>query len=161
MISSRSVIEEKVSLGRNTKIWHFCNIYGDVQIGDDCAVGSYVELRGVQGRVKIGDRVKIHSFSFIDGPATLEDDVFIGGGVIAGNQRYPPFGTVRGVHIMQGAIIGNGATLLPGVIIGKNAVVGAGATVSSDVADNCLVVGFPARVVGDRTSYNENMVRWK
>lgn len=136
-------------VGTGTKIWHYCNIYG-CKIGKDCNIGSFVEI---QKDVVIGDRCFISSHSFICSLVTIEDDVFIGHGVVTINDVYPPSrrrtGTNKawkGTLIKKGATIGSNATLLP-VTIGENAVVGAGSVVTKDVPANCVVAGNPAKVI--------------
>ena len=148
MISKTAIIKES-RIGKGTNIWEFANIYG-CKIGNNCNIGSYVEL---QSDVTIGNNVIISSHSFICSLVTIEDDVFIGHGVMTTNDLHPPSFRRTGSKeywkktlIKKGAVIGSNATLLP-VVIGENAEVGAGAVVTKDVPDNCIVVGNPARVV--------------
>ncbi|MFC1801176.1 acyltransferase [Nanoarchaeota archaeon] len=138
-------------IGDRTKIWEFVNIYG-CEIGINCNVGSYVEI---QKDVKIGNNVNISSHSFICSLVTIEDDVFMGHGVMTINDIHPPSRKRTGIAdwkktlIKKGAVIGSNATLFP-VVIGENAVIGAGAVVTKDVPDNCVVVGNPAKIVGKK-----------
>jgi acetyltransferase-like isoleucine patch superfamily enzyme len=113
-------------------------------------IGSYVEIGG---EVKIGDHVSISSHSFICSLVEIKDDVFIGHGVMTINDLYPPSFKRTGskkswkkTFIKKGAVIGSNATLFP-VTIGKNSIVGAGAVVTKDVPDNCIVAGNPAKVI--------------
>lgn len=144
-----------VTLGRNVKIYSFVNAYG-CKIGDETRVGAFVEI---QKGVKIGRRCKISSHSFLCEGVTVEDNVFIGHGVMFTNDKYPratnPDGSPQSqenwkvvpIVVKQGASIGSNATILAGVTIGENAMVGAGAVVTRDVAANTTVAGVPAKPV--------------
>jgi UDP-2-acetamido-3-amino-2,3-dideoxy-glucuronate N-acetyltransferase len=152
-------IADSVRLGQNVKIHHpdQVNLYG-CSIGDDTRVGSFVEI---QKNAFIGARCKISSHSFICEGVTVEDEVFIGHGVMFTNDRYPratnPDGSSQGeadwsvqpTRVKRRASIGSNATIISGVTIGECALIGAGAVVTKDVADYAVVSGVPARVVGD------------
>ena len=142
-------IIKNCKIGKNTKIWNFVNLY-ECKIGDNCNIGSYVEI---QKDVKIGNNVIISSHSFICSLVTIEDNVFIGHGVMTINDINPPSKRRTGstkewkkTLIKEGASIGSNATLFP-VIIGKNAIIGAGAVVTKDVPDNVVVIGVPAKII--------------
>jgi len=142
---AETAIVKNSKIGKGTKIWNFANVYG-CEIGENCMIGSYVE---VQNDVKLGNNVRVQSHSFLCSLVTIEDNVFIGHGVMTINDVHPPSGDSskwKPTLIKQGAVIGSNATLLP-VTIGRNAVVGAGAVVTKDVPDNCTVVGNPARII--------------
>ena len=142
-----------VTLGRDVKIYSFVNAYG-CEIGDETRVGAFVEI---QKGVKIGRRCKISSHSFLCEGVTVEDNVFIGHGVIFTNDKYPRATNQDGspqseedwavvpIVVKRGASIGSNATILAGVTIGENAMVGAGAVVTRDVAANTTVAGVPAK----------------
>lgn len=144
-----------VQLGDDVLIYSFVNAYG-CEIGDETRVGAFVEI---QKGVKIGRRCKVSSHSFICEGVTIQDNVFVGHGVMFTNDKYPratnPDGTpqdqsdwdvIRTV-VKKGASIGSNATVLPGVTIGENALIGAGAVVTRDVPDGATVSGVPARIV--------------
>jgi acetyltransferase-like isoleucine patch superfamily enzyme len=132
-------------IGENTKIWHFVNLYG-CEIGDNCLIASFVEI---QPDVKVGNNVRIQSHSFLCSLVTVEDDVFIGHGVMTINDVKPPSqdpSKWKPTLIKKGAVIGSNATLFP-VTIGENSIVGAGSVVKEDVPDNCIVAGNPAKII--------------
>jgi acetyltransferase-like isoleucine patch superfamily enzyme len=139
-------------IGEGTKIWHYVNLYG-CKIGRNCNIGSFVEI---QKGVVIGDNVVVSSHTTLCSLVEVEDDVFIGHGVVTVNDLYPPSrkrtGTDAGwkkTLIKRGASIGSNATLLP-VVIGEGATVGAGAVVTKDVPPGCVVAGNPARVISGK-----------
>jgi acetyltransferase-like isoleucine patch superfamily enzyme len=149
-------ISNTVNLGRDVKIFHpdLVNLYG-CTIGDETKVGTFVEI---QKNAFIGARCKISSHTFICEGVTIEDEVFIGHGVMFTNDRQPR-ATSNGklqteadwkvipTRVKRGASIGSGAVILCGITIGAGAMIGAGAVVTHDVADGDTVVGVPARVM--------------
>jgi len=144
-----TTIINNASIGKGTKIWHFANVYGCI-IGENCTIGAYTE---VQNDVRIGNNVIISSHSFICSLVEIEDNVFIGHNVMTINDLHPPSYKRTGSKeywkktlIREGAIIGSNVTLLP-VTIGENSEVGAGAVVTKNVPDNCIVLGNPARII--------------
>jgi acetyltransferase-like isoleucine patch superfamily enzyme len=148
-------IAPDVKLGRDVKIFAFVNLYG-CEIGDETKVGTFVEI---QKGVRIGKRVKISSHTFICEGVTVEDNAFIGHGVMFINDRYPraanPDGSLQTeadwqvvpTIIRRGASIGSNVTILCGVTVGEGAIVGAGSVVTRDVAPFTVVAGNPARVL--------------
>ena len=137
-----------VRLGKDVKIADFVNLYECV-IGDESMIGAFVEI---QKNVTIGKRCRVQSHTFICEMVTLEDEVFIGHGVMFINDKAPTVKktlarsyTMEKVLVKKGATIGTGAIIMAGVTIGENAFVGAGAVVTKDVPDNTTVVGSPAK----------------
>jgi UDP-2-acetamido-3-amino-2,3-dideoxy-glucuronate N-acetyltransferase len=152
-------VNENVRLGKNTKVFYpaLVNLYGCV-IGDETRVGPFVEI---QSDAAVGALCKISSHSFICSGVTIEDEVFIGHGVMFINDLYPcatnDDGTFQNVGdwelvttlVKRRATIGSNATIMGGITIGQHAMVGAGAVVTRDVPDYAIVIGVPARVIGD------------
>ena len=146
-------------LGNQVKIFHptLVNIYG-CTIGDDTKIGTFVEI---QKNAMIGRRCKISSHTFICEGVTIEDEVFIGHGVMFTNDLYPQATNEEGqlqteadwqvvpTLVKRRASIGSHATILAGVTIGENALIGAGAVVTHDVPSYAIMVGVPARQIGD------------
>jgi UDP-2-acetamido-3-amino-2,3-dideoxy-glucuronate N-acetyltransferase len=150
------MIGKDVKLGRNVKIFQpdLVNLYG-CTLGDETKVGAFVEI---QKNATIGARSKISSHTFICEGVTIEDEVFVGHGVVFINDRYPR-ATAQGrlqteadwavvpTRVKKGASIGSGVVVLCGVTIGEGAMIGAGAVVTKDVPDGTIVAGVPARRV--------------
>lgn len=146
-------IAHDVDLGENVYLAEFINLYG-CKVGDNCKIGTFVEI---QKNASVGNNCKISSHSFICEGVTIEDDVFVGHGVVFINDIYPRATGSRGqlqteqdwtvepTLVKRGASIGSGATILARVTIGENAIVGAGSVVTRDVAADTIVAGNPAR----------------
>jgi len=147
-------IAPSVKLGRDVKLSKFINLYG-CEIGDETKIGAFVEI---QKNATVGKRCKISSHTFICEGVIIEDNVFIGHGVMFINDSYPRATAAGGslqteadwkvekTVIKKGASIGSGATILANLCIGENAIVGAGAVVTKDVPPNTIVAGNPAKV---------------
>lgn len=151
-------VAESVELGENVKIFHpqLVNLYG-CKIGSNTKIGAFVEI---QKGASIGENCKVSSHTFICEGVTVEDDVFIGHGVVFINDVYPRATSdgklqteadwaVVPTLIKKGASIGSGAVILCGITIGEKALIGAGAVVTKDIPENAIVAGVPARFIRD------------
>ncbi len=152
-------ITKDVKIGSGARIFQpdLVNLYG-CTIGDSTKIGAFVEI---QKNARIGARCKISSHTFICEGVFIEDEVFVGHGVMFINDLYPGATTADGqlqteadwkvveTRIKRRASIGSNATLLAGITIGESALIGAGAVVTRDVPDYAIAAGVPARVIGD------------
>ena len=148
-------IASDVKLGKNVRIYDFVNLYG-CRIGDRTKIGTFVEI---QKNATVGKNCKISSHSFICEGVTIEDEVFIGHGVMFINDKYPraanPSGALQTeedwevvpTRVKAGASIGSNATILCGITIGEGTVIGAGSVVTNDVPDNVIAAGNPAKIM--------------
>jgi acetyltransferase-like isoleucine patch superfamily enzyme len=148
-------ISADVKLGKDVRLSSFINLYG-CTIGDETKIGAFVEI---QKNANIGNRCKISSHTFICEGVVIEDNVFIGHGVMFTNDSYPRATAANGelqteadwkvepTVIKKGASVGSGATILCNISVGENAIVGAGSVVTKDVPPNAIVAGNPARLL--------------
>ena len=150
-------ISTDVKLGERVRIAHphLVNLYG-CSVGDDTRISAFVE---VQKNAIVGARCKLSSHAFVCEGVTIEDEVFVGHGVMFTNDRYPRAATTDGalqtdadwtvvpIIVRRGASIGSGSTILCGIEIGEDAIVGAGSVVTRDVPAGTIVAGNPARVL--------------
>lgn len=154
---SQSCVSGDVRLGEGVWLAPFVNLYG-CEIGEGTRIGAFVE---VQRDARIGRRCKVSSHSFICSGVTIEDEVFVGHGVVFINDRYPRATDSDGFPqteqdwrlertvVRRGASIGSGAVIMCGVEIGERAMVAAGALVTRDVPPNMIVAGHPAQKRAD------------
>ena len=152
-VSDTVVMEEGVQVFQPALV----NLYG-CRIGAGTRIGAFVEI---QKNARIGQRCKISSHSFVCEGVRIDEEVFIGHGVMFTNDTYPRATNEQGelqteadwqvepTHVKRRASIGSNATIRSGVTIGEGALVGAGAVVVADVPDHAIVAGVPARVMGD------------
>ena len=160
-------IAADVKLGTGVRIFQpdLVNLYG-CSIGADSKVGAFVEI---QKNVRIGERCKVSSHSFICEGVEIQDEVFVGHGVMFTNDIYPRAANADGspqteadwtvvrTLVKRRASIGSNATIIAGVTIGEGALVGAGAVVTHDVPDFAIVAGVPALVIGEVSDRGSEM----
>jgi UDP-2-acetamido-3-amino-2,3-dideoxy-glucuronate N-acetyltransferase len=147
-------VDQDVSIGDGSSIWHLAQVRSGARLGVECIVG-----RGayIGPGVVLGDRCKIQNYALVYEPAKLGNGVFIGPAVVLTNDHYPravnPDGSLKsgndwdlvGVTILEGASIGARAVCVAPITIGRWAMVAAGSTVTRDVPDFALVAGAPAK----------------
>ena len=148
-------IAPSVKLGKDVKLSQFINMYG-CEVGDGTKIGAFVEI---QKNASVGKNCKISSHTFICEGVIIEDNVFIGHGVMFINDSYPRAANADGslqteadwkvesTRICKGASLGSGVTVLANVTVGEGALVGAGSVVTKDVPPHTIVAGNPARVL--------------
>lgn len=150
-VHESSYVDENVTIGEGTKIWHFCHVQSGAVIGENCVLGQNVNI---SNHVKIGNGVKIQNNVSIYEGVELEDDVFCGPSCVFTNDLTPRAAYPKGHEnykktlIKKGASIGANATIVCGHTVGRYAMVAAGAVVTKDVPDYCLVKGVPAKICG-------------
>ena len=156
------MIKDDVKIGKGTKVFHpdLVNFYG-CEIGEDCKIGTFVE---VQKNSKIGRNCKISSHTFICEGVIIEDNCFIGHGVMFINDNHPKSINSDGsleseadwakrfvkTNIKNNVSIGSNATILGGITIGENSLIGAGSVVTKDIPANVIAAGNPARILRKR-----------
>jgi acetyltransferase-like isoleucine patch superfamily enzyme len=150
-------LEDDVSVGSGTSIWHRAQVRTGARIGRDCVIGRDAFI---DEGVSLGDRVKIQNGALVYHGVTVGDGVFIGPGAILTNDRHPRALTATGdlaraadwtvspIHLADGSSVGAGAVVVAGCDVGTFAMVGAGAIVTRDVPAHALVAGNPARIIG-------------
>jgi len=151
-IDSHAVVDEDVSIGDGTKIWHFTHIQKGSKIGKHCVLGQNVN---VANNVIIGNYCKVQNNVSIYEGVTLEDYVFCGPSMVFTNIldpkcKYPQAGAEFYIKtlVKEGASIGANATIVCGHTLGKHCMIGAGTVVTKDVPEYALVIGNPGRIVG-------------
>lgn len=149
-IHPTAVIDQDVTIGEGTRIWHFCHVLPQAKIGKGCNIGQNVMIdRGVI----VGDRVKIQNNVSVYAGVTLEDEVFCGPSCVFTNVLTPRAFIERKTEFLntvvrRGATIGANSTIVCGASIGSYALIGAGAVVRGDVKDYALMLGVPAKRLG-------------
>ena len=150
-VHESSYIDDEVSIGTGTKIWHFCHIQSGANIGENCSLGQNVNI---SNNVKIGNYVKIQNNVSVYEGVEIEDGVFCGPSCVFTNDLTPRARYPKGREhykktlVKEGASIGANATIVCGHTIGRFAMAAAGAVVTKDVPDFCLVAGNPAYIIG-------------
>jgi UDP-2-acetamido-3-amino-2,3-dideoxy-glucuronate N-acetyltransferase len=149
-IHPSAIVDEGASIGKRTKIWHFCHIMPGAVIGADCTVGQNVF---VDGGVRIGNGVKIQNNVSVYKGVFIEDDVFLGPSVVFTNVINPRSfierkAEFRQTLIRRGATIGANTTIVCGLEVGEYAMIGAGSVITKNVPSFSLYYGNPARQKG-------------
>lgn len=156
-VHKTATIEDDVSIGEGTKVWHFSQVRKGSKIGKNCVIAKSVFI---DFESEIGDNVKIQNHAIIYHKAIISNGVFIGPNVCFTNDKIPrainPDGSIKSaddwqvttINIGQGASIGGHSVILPGVTIGQFALAGSGSVITKDVPDYALVFGNPARIKG-------------
>lgn len=150
-IHETAIIDENVTIGNGTKIWHFCHIQKDVCIGQNCSFGQNVNI---SNHVKIGNGCKVQNNVSIYEGVELEDFVFCGPSMVFTNDLTPrakyPKGSAgyKRTILHTGATVGANATIVCGHELGKWCMVAAGAVVTRNVLPYALVAGVPAKQIG-------------
>ena len=165
-VHDTAVIDENISIGNGTKIWHFSHIQSGAVIGENCSLGQNVN---VGNNVKIGNSVKIQNNVSVYEGVELEDYVFCGPSMVFTNIllprcEFPQRGSefYDKTLVKKSASIGANATIVCGNTIGQYAMIGAGAVITKDVPDFALILGNPGKIVGwvdkkgSRLEFNEN-----
>ena len=146
-INPTAIVDNNVRIGHMTYVWHFCHVERGARIGSHCSLGQNVY---VGKDVKIGNNCRIQNNVFIPSGVTISDNVFIGPNVTFTNVKHPDarinqHDSYLKTLVCDGASIGAGAVILPGIMLLEDCVVGAGAVVTKDVDFGVTVVGNPAR----------------
>ena len=153
-----SLSGERHDLGNGSVAWGPCHVGMDAVIGADCSIGA---LAHVGSEAILGNRVRVQGGAYVASICVLRDDVFVGPNATLLNDRHPPSRDRAKwipVVVEAGAVIGGGATVLPGVTIGEQAVVAAGAVATKDIPDNEVWGGVPARFIMSRDDYESSRI---
>jgi len=159
MIHNTAIVDKEVSVGLDTKIWHWTHVSTGAIIGERCSLGQNVF---VGSQAVIGNNVKIQNNVSIYDNVTLEDDVFCGPSMVFTNVYNPRSAVSRkneylDTFVGKGATLGANCTIICGVTIGKYAFIGAGSVVTKSIKDYALVVGVPAKQIGWMSEFGKKL----
>lgn len=149
-VHESSYVDDNVSIGKGTKIWHFSHIQKGSVIGENCSLGQNVNIAN---NVKIGNNVRIQNNVSVYEGVELEDNVFCGPSCVFTNvltprSHYPVHGVYAKTLIKNGASLGANSTIVCGHTVGRSALIAAGAVVTKNVKDYALMAGVPAHQIG-------------
>ncbi len=149
-VHESSYIDENVTIGKNTKVWHFCHVQKGAVLGENCSLGQNVNIGN---NVKIGNGVRVQNNVSIYEGVEIEDNVFCGPSCVFTNvttprAHHPVHGKYVRTLIKWGASLGANSTIVCGHTVGRCALIAAGAVVTKDVKDHALMVGVPAKQMG-------------
>ncbi|MFI3297215.1 MAG: acyltransferase [bacterium] len=150
LVHESSYVDDNVTIGKGTKIWHFSHIQKGAIIGENCSMGQNVN---VGNNVKIGNNVRVQNNVSIYEGVEIEDNVFCGPSCVFTNvttprAHFPVGGVYAKTFIKEGASLGANSTVVCGHTVGRSALIAAGAVVTKDVKDYALMAGVPARRIG-------------
>jgi UDP-2-acetamido-3-amino-2,3-dideoxy-glucuronate N-acetyltransferase len=149
-VHESSYVDKDVTIGKGTKIWHFCHIQKGAQLGENCSLGQNVN---VANNVKVGNGVRIQNNVSVYEGVEIEDNAFCGPSCVFTNvtiprSHYPVHGIYDKTLIKWGASLGANSTIVCGHTVGRSALIAAGAVVTKNVKDHSLMAGVPARQIG-------------
>ncbi|MBR4738680.1 MAG: N-acetyltransferase [Bacteroidales bacterium] len=149
-VHESSYVDDDVTIGEGTKVWHFCHLQRGARIGRHCSLGQNVN---VGNNVRVGNGVRIQNNVSLYEGVKLEDNVFCGPScvftnVVTPRAHFPVHGVYAKTLVKEGASLGANSTVVCGHTVGRSAMVAAGAVVTKDVKDYALVAGVPARQIG-------------
>lgn len=149
-VHDSSFVDDNVTIGAGTKIWHFSHIQRGAMIGNNCSLGQNVNIAN---NVRIGNGVRIQNNVSVYEGVEIEDNVFCGPSCVFTNvttprAHFPVNGAYVRTLIKEGASLGANSTVVCGHTVGKSAMIAAGAVVTADVKDYALMIGVPARQIG-------------
>lgn len=158
-VHETAIVEPNASIGAGTKIWHFCHVMPEVQLGEGCILGQNVF---VGKGVRLGNNVKVQNNVSIYAGVICEDDVFLGPSMVFTNVRNPRSAVVRRgqyyeTYLEKGVSIGANATIVCGVRLGAFCFIGAGTVITKDVKPYALMVGNPGRQLGWMSEYGHRL----